>query len=65
MKAFRLVFLKPEFGSPIAQVGISDFTKHDYKGEENTIFHMPTMRYVRGSGTGNRASPQGTGQDQN
>lgn len=38
MKPFRLVFLKPEFGAPIAQVGISDFTRHDYKDEENTIF---------------------------
>jgi hypothetical protein len=38
MKPFRLVFLKPEWGTPLAQVCISDFTKQDYKGEENTIF---------------------------
>jgi|HubBroStandDraft_1064217.scaffolds.fasta_scaffold02168_16 hypothetical protein len=38
MRPFRIVFLKPEFGAPLAQVAISDFTKHDYKGEENTIF---------------------------
>ena len=38
MKPFRLVFLKPEWGTPIAQLCIRDSTRENYKGEENTVF---------------------------